>query len=168
MHRHAYSTKKLSRTSGPRRAVLRGLLDSLILYERIETTETKAKVLAPFFEKQVTYAKKQNLASYRQIMSNTINPVAAQKLNYDLVNGFKSRNGGYTRIIKTGTRLGDGAPMAIIELVLDEEYLKNQSTNTAKAEPKKANSTKSKSKKAPKNEVKTKITGVKPKKEDKK
>lgn len=165
MHRHAYSTKKLSRTTGPRRAVLRGLLDSLILYERIETTETKAKILAPYFERQVTYAKKQNLASYRQIMSNTINPLAAQKLNYDLVNGFKKRNGGYTRIIKTGIRLGDGAPMAIIELILDEDYVKKQ-TSQDSTKTKSDNNVNTKAKKVKKEEVKTKITGVKAKKKE--
>lgn len=167
MHRHAYNTKKLSRTVGPRRAVLRGLLDSLILYERIETTETKAKVLAPYFEKQVTYAKKQTLSAYRQIMSNTINPVAAQKLNYDLVNGFKTREGGYTRIVKTGNRLGDGAPMAVIELVLDEDYINNKS-KSVETKDNKEKAPKAKAKTVKKAEVKTKITGVKPKKEDKK
>ena len=124
MHRHAYASVKLSRRSGPRRALLRGLLDSLILYERVETTESKAKALAPYFERQVTRAKAQDLASYRLIMAETINPVAAQKLYFDLAKGFTSRQGGYTRIIKTGTRLGDGAPMAVIELVLDEGYQK--------------------------------------------
>lgn len=162
MHRHAYKSKKLSRTSGPRRAVLRGLLDSLILYEKIETTEVKAKELAPYFEKQVSYAKKQNLASYRKILSNTINPVAAAKLNYDLVKGFQSRSGGYTRIVKTGNRLGDGAAMAIIELVLDNQYLKQQD-EVKNIKP----TTKTKSK--PKDTaVKTKISGVKTKKAVKK
>lgn len=124
MHFHGtkLSNKKLSRKSGPRRALLRGLLDSLILYERIETTEAKARALAPYFEAQVTRAKKQTLPAYRQILAETINPVAGQKLYYDLVNGFATRQGGYTRIIKTGQRLGDGASMAVVELVLDENY----------------------------------------------
>lgn len=162
MHRHAYASRKLSRAAGPRRALLRGLLDSLILYERIETTESKAKELAPYFERQVTRAKAQTLASYRAIMAETINPVAAQKLNFDLVNGFKSRNGGYTRIIKTGTRLGDGAPMAVIELVLDDNYSSgaNDKSNETKSV------TKPKSVKPKSTEkVTTKITGVKAPKE---
>jgi large subunit ribosomal protein L17 len=134
MHYHGtkLNHKKLGRTAGPRRALLRGLLDSLILYERIETTETKAKTLAPYFEAQVTRAKKQTLASYRQILAETINPVAGQKLYYDLVNGFKTRQGGYTRIIKTGPRLGDGASMAIIELVLDSDYKPSEKTEVSK------------------------------------
>lgn len=165
MHRHAYSGTKLSRAAAPRRALLRGLLDSLILYERIETTESKAKALAPYFERQVTKAKQQTLASYRAILAETINPVAAQKLNFDLVNGFASRSGGYTRIIKTGSRLGDGAPMAVIELVLDENYKSSdqelesdkKSKSTSKNTP--AKKTIKKSKKTEK--VTTKITGSK-------
>lgn len=82
MHRHAYATRKLSRTTAARRALMRGLLDSLILYERLETTEAKAKELAPYFEKQLTRAKTQKLHAYRQILSETINPVAAQKLYF--------------------------------------------------------------------------------------
>ncbi len=152
---------------------MRGLLDSLILYERIETTEAKAKELAPYFERQVTHAKLQTLAGHRAIMAETINPIAAQKLSYDLVNGFASRQGGYTRIIKTGTRLGDGAPMAIVELVLDDKYVSAQSAKAqevteakAKAEEKKP-TTKADKKAAKKSAEKgdeavtTKITGVK-------
>jgi len=171
MHRHAYAGRKLSRAAGPRRALMRGLLDSIILYERIETTESKAKELAPYFERQVTRAKLQTLSGYRAIIAETINPVAAQKLNYDLVNGFKSRSGGYTRIIKTGSRLGDGAPMAVIELVLDDDYqsiARNDNVKKpAKASPKKANSAKKAIKKTSTEKVTTKITGVKVKKEKK-
>ena len=138
---HFHGTKsaslKLSRKAGPRRALLRGLLDSLILYERIETTETKARALAPYFEAQVTRAKKQTLHSYRQILAETINPVAGQKLYYDLVNGFKTRQGGYTRIIKTGKRLGDGASMAVVELVLDEKYVPAAKEEVATKKPSK-------------------------------
>ena len=135
MHRHSYIGKKFSRTAGPRRAMMRGLVDSLILYERIETTEIKAKELARVFDKLVTKAKKQDLHNYRQILSYTINPVAAEKLNNDLVNGFKGRDSGYTRVVKTGKRLGDGAEMAVIELILDEGYVAGG--NVKKAEPKK-------------------------------
>lgn len=121
MHRHAYNQRKLSLAAGPRRALVRGLIDSLILYERVETTEAKAKTIAPQFERLVTKAKKGDLHNYRQIMSVTLSPIAAQKLRYELADNFKSREGGYTRIIKTGVRRGDGAPMAVIELVLDQK-----------------------------------------------
>ena len=128
MHRHSYIGKKFSRTAGPRKALMRGLLDALILYERVETTEIKAKELSRNFDKLVTKAKKQDLHNYRQILSTTINPVAAEKLYTELVGGFKGRNSGYCRLIKTGQRLGDGASMVVVELALDEGY-------TAKAEP---------------------------------
>ncbi len=121
MHRHAYNQRKLSLAAGPRRALVRGLIDSLILYERVETTEAKAKTIAPQFDRLVTKAKKGDLHNYRQIMSVTLSPIAAQKLHYELADSFKSREGGYTRIIKTGVRRGDGAPMAVIELVLDDK-----------------------------------------------
>ncbi len=114
MHRHSYIGKKLSRTAGPRKALMRGLVDALILYERVETTDVKAKELARNFDKLVTKAKKQDLHNYRQILSTTINPVAAEKLYNELVNGFKGRSSGYCRLIKTGQRLGDGANMGVM------------------------------------------------------
>jgi large subunit ribosomal protein L17 len=139
MHRHAYNQRKLSLAAGPRRALVRGLIDSLILYERVETTEAKAKTIAPQFERLVTKAKKGDLHNYRQIMSVTLSPIAAQKLRYELADNFKSREGGYTRIIKTGVRRGDGAPMAVIELVLDQKATTEPSAAKAdKAETKPA------------------------------
>lgn len=126
---------------------MRGLVDSLILYERIETTEIKAKELARVFDKLVTKAKKQNLHNYRQILSYTINPVAAEKLNTELVNGFQSRNSGYTRVVKVGKRLGDGAEMAVIELILDEGYAASVANKTeSKKEVKKPEAKKAETK----------------------
>ncbi len=113
--------------------MIRGLIDSLILYERVETTEIKAKELARNFDKLVTKAKKHDLHNYRQILSTTINPVAAEKLNTELINGFKQRSSGYTRVIKTGSRLGDGASMAVVELILDKDY--SATPPEAKAKP---------------------------------
>ncbi len=148
MHRHAYQGKKLARTAAPRRALMRGLLDSLILYERIETTQTKAKELSRVFDRMVTKAKKQNLHNYRQIQAETINPVAAEKLYKDLVNGFASRDSGYTRIIKTGNRLGDGAPMAVVEIILDDSYkaAANKKSEAKSVKPAVDNKTKSEAK----------------------
>lgn len=141
MHRHSYIGKKFSRTAAPRRAMMRSLLDSLILYERIETTEIKAKELAREFDKLVTKAKKGDLHNYRQILSKTINPVAAEKLNSDLVKGLQNRNSGYTRVIKTGRRLGDGANMAVVELILDEGYNTNKLQEKTKAKSSKPTKT---------------------------
>ncbi len=126
MHRHAYKSRKLSKAAGPRRALLRGLVDSLILYERIETTEAKAREIAPLTEKLITKAKKQDLHNYRQILSSVSSPIAGQKLYYELAAGFEGREGGYTRIIKTGNRRGDNAPMAVVELVLPENFGKDK------------------------------------------
>lgn len=145
MHRHSYIGKKFSRTAGSRKALMRGLLDALILYERVETTEIKAKELARSFDRLVTKAKKQDLHNYRQILAATINPVAAEKLYTELVNGFQSRNSGYCRIVKTGQRLGDGAKMAIVELALDEGYTasaKKETKEVKKQPAQKAESTK--------------------------
>ncbi len=156
MHRHSYTGKKFSRTAGPRRAMMRGLVDSLILYERIETTEIKAKELSRIFDKLVTKAKKQDLHNYRQILSYTINPVAAEKLNNDLVKGFQGRDSGYTRVIKIGKRLGDGAEMAVIELILDEGYSASETkTSEVKKETKKPVAKKAETKaKSAKKEIK--------------
>jgi large subunit ribosomal protein L17 len=156
MHRHSYIGKKFSRTAGPRRAMMRGLVDSLILYERIETTEIKAKELSRIFDKLVTKAKKQDLHNYRQILSYTINPVAAEKLNNDLVKGFQGRDSGYTRVIKIGKRLGDGAEMAVIELILDEGYSASETkTSEVKKETKKPVAKKAEAKtKSAKKEIK--------------
>jgi large subunit ribosomal protein L17 len=152
MHRHSYIGKKLSRTAGPRKALMRGLLDALILYERVETTEIKAKELARNFDKLVTKAKKQDLHNYRQILSATINPVAAEKLYTELVKGFQGRNSGYCKLIKTGRRLGDGANMVVVELALDDGYL---------AEPKKQDKPKPEAKKANKPAAKAAVPAKK-------
>ena len=159
MHRHAYRSRKLSKAAGPRRALLRGLVDSLILYERIETTEARAREIAPITEKLITKAKKQDLHNYRQILAAVSSPVAGQKLYYELAAGFEGRDGGYTRIIKTGNRRGDNAPMAVVELVLPENF----GTDKVKAEAEKE-SAKPATKKteAKKDDKATKKPAVKP------
>lgn len=122
MHRHQYKGRKLSLKRDQRQALLRGLLDSLILYERIEITLTRAKELSSIFDKLVSKAKKGDLSSIRSVYAQTSSKVATQKLIYDLSKGFTSRNSGYTRIIKTASRSGDNSPMAVIELVFDKGY----------------------------------------------
>ncbi|MDP4038491.1 MAG: 50S ribosomal protein L17 [bacterium] len=122
MHRHSYKGRKLSLKADQRRALLRGLVNSLILYERIETTMTKAKEIAPIFDRLVTKAKKGNLTNMRAVFSFSLSKTSAQKLIYELAEGFKDRNSGYTRIIKTGNRRGDSAPMAVIELILPKDF----------------------------------------------
>jgi large subunit ribosomal protein L17 len=120
MHRHGYKGRKLQLEAGPRRALIRGQLTSLVLHEGITTTEAKAKEVAPRFERLVTYAKKATLASKRQLAAELLTENATQKMLQELAPAFASRQGGYTRIIKLGNRRGDNAPMARLALVLDD------------------------------------------------
>lgn len=122
MHAHYHTTSKLSRKNGPRKAVVKGLLESLVLYEKIETTEAKAKLIKPAFDKLVTKAKKGGLHNIRAIHAQIDSTVAANKLTQELIHGFESRNSGYTRLTPTGYRRGDAAPMVLVELVLDTDF----------------------------------------------
>lgn len=121
MHRHGYQGRKLQLDAGPRKALVRGLLTSLVMHESITTTEAKAKEIAPQFERLVTKAKKGDLHNQRQLRSVLLTEVAAQKMIYELAPAFAERNGGYTRIIKVANRRGDNAKMAVIQLVLPEK-----------------------------------------------
>ena len=109
--------RKLGRTSGHRKMLLRGQVTSLVLNGRVETTEMKAKSIKPLADKMVTLGKRGDLAARRQAAQFLLDPVAVQKLFDDIAPKMAERNGGYTRIIKTRVRRGDAAPMAIIEWV---------------------------------------------------
>jgi large subunit ribosomal protein L17 len=120
MHRHGYIGRKLQLAAGPRRALVRGQLTSLVLHEAITTTEAKAKEVAPQFERLVTYAKQGTLASGRALRRELLTENATQKMLQELKPAFDGRQGGYTRIVKLGNRRGDNAPMARLSLVLNE------------------------------------------------
>ena len=124
MHRHQYKGRKLSRKSASRKALLRGLATSLVLYERIKTTVPKAKELRPVIEKLITVAKKGDLAAIKSLNSYFYDENAVHKLVQEIAPLYKDRQGGYTRIVKTGFRAGDSAPMAIIEFVDAEKLVK--------------------------------------------
>ncbi|HPT83318.1 MAG TPA: 50S ribosomal protein L17 [Limnochordia bacterium] len=109
--------RKLGRRSGHRRALLRNQVTSLVLHGRIETTEAKAKSIKPLADKMVTLGKRGDLAARRQAAAFLLDPAAVKKLFDEVAPRYADRNGGYTRIIKTGVRRGDAAPMAIIEWV---------------------------------------------------
>ncbi|MBS4179644.1 50S ribosomal protein L17 [Lederbergia citrea] len=119
------SYRKLGRTSSQRKAMLRDLTTDLIISERIETTEARAKELRSVVEKMITLGKRGDLHARRQASSFIRNEVAnaetnqdaVQKLFADIAPRYAERQGGYTRIMKLGPRRGDGAPMVIIELV---------------------------------------------------
>lgn len=114
---------KLGRDSSARKAVLRDLVSALIQHERITTTLAKAKETQRVFDKMITIAKKgtiaarRDAASFLRDYSLESNQTLVQKLFSDLAPRFESRQGGYTRIYKLEDRLGDGAKMALIELV---------------------------------------------------
>lgn len=116
---------KLGRTSSQRKALFRDLATDLIINERIETTEAKAKELRSIVEKMITLGKRGDLHARRQAASFIRNEVAntetgeyaVQKLFNDIAKRYEERQGGYTRILKLGQRRGDGAPVVIIELV---------------------------------------------------
>jgi len=108
--------RQFSRDRNERTALFKGLMSSLILNERIKTTEEKAKAIRPSIEKAITKAIKYGEASKR-ILGGEILPDALEKLVNDVAPRFKNRPGGYTRIIKMGRRFGDDAMVAFIELV---------------------------------------------------
>lgn len=147
MHRHGYKGRKLQRAAGPRRALVRGQITSLVLHEQITTTVAKAKEIAPQFEKLVTKAKKGDLHNRRQIRQTLLTDKATAKLIEEIAPAFKDRNGGYTRIVKLGNRLGDNAPMAAV--MLTEQPQRVTDKPKAKAPAKKAAPKKPAPKKAP-------------------
>ncbi len=125
------SYRKLGRTSSQRKALLRDLSTDLIINERIQTTETRAKELRSVVEKMITLGKRGDLHARRQAAEfirrevatvtdeegNEKEVYALQKLFDDVAPRYSERQGGYTRIMKVGPRRGDGAPMVVIELV---------------------------------------------------
>ena len=115
--RHLVSGSKLGRQPAHRRATLRNLVTNLIEKERIETTILRAKACRPIAEHMITLGKRDSLHSRRQAAAFLMTPNATQKLFSDLAPRFASRAGGYTRIIRTGWRIGDGAELAIIEFI---------------------------------------------------
>ncbi len=115
--RHQKKGKTLGRKKEPRKALLRSLATSLIVYEKIKTTKAKAKLLRPFVEKIITLSKKDILSNRRLALETLYTEGSVKKLFEVLGPKFKERKGGYTRIIKVNSRTGDNAEMAIIELV---------------------------------------------------
>lgn len=115
--RHRNKGRALSRTSSHRKATLRNLATSLFRHERIETTTAKAKELRPYAERLITLARRGDLHSRRLAARSVSDRSVLGKLFDDIAPRFSARPGGYTRILKLGTRRGDAAEMALIELV---------------------------------------------------
>ncbi len=114
--RHHNQNRKFGRVRKVRVALVNSLARSLVLKEKIKTTEPKAKEVRPFVEKLITKGKKKDLASTRAIITK-IGVEATHKLIKELSKKYEGRSGGYTRITKLGKRLADGSKMAIIEFV---------------------------------------------------
>ena len=115
--RHKFGYKKLNRTSEHRKALIKNMLNSLIKYEQITTTLPKAKVLRPQADKIITLGKKDTLQNTRTLISKLQDIKSTYKVKKTLSKRYQDRKGGYTRIIKSGFRYGDKAPMAVIEFV---------------------------------------------------
>ena len=112
-----FGTRKLGKTTAQRKAMLRQLVADLLENGKIETTFYRAKEVQPVVEKMITLGKKGNLAAYRKALSFITKEDVAQKLFKEIAPKYADRNGGYTRVTRTGARRGDAAEMAIIELV---------------------------------------------------
>ena len=111
-----FGTRKLGKTSTQRKALLRQQVTDLLENGKMETTFYRAKEVQPVVEKMITLGKKGNLAAYRKAMSYVTKEDVVQKLFKEIAPKYADRNGGYTRVTRTGARRGDAAEMAIIEL----------------------------------------------------
>ena len=124
--RHRVGGRKLQRTSAHRIALFRNMSAALIKHEQITTTLAKAKELRPYVEKLITLAKKGGLSNRRLAHARLLDDAQLVKLFDTLAARYADRNGGYTRVIKTGPRASDASPMAIIELVDRDVSAKGQ------------------------------------------
>jgi large subunit ribosomal protein L17 len=134
--RHRNYGRKLSRNTSHRRALLRNLVTSLIIEERIETTVAKAKAARDLAEHMITLGKRGDLHARRQAASYLLVAGAVQKLFDDVAKRFETRNGGYTRIVPVGWRKGDGADTAVLELVGTEVLQKRAEERARRSERK--------------------------------
>jgi len=133
--RHGKSGRKLGRTSSHRLAMFRNMVTSLLEHERIYTTDAKAKELRRWADWMITLGKRGDLHARRQALQIIRDKSVVHKLFTDLAQRYQARNGGYTRTVKVGIRVGDGAPLSLIELLTGEteKKKKKKKTRTAKA-----------------------------------
>lgn len=135
--RHRNTGRKLSRNTEHRRALLRNLVTSLIIEERIETTLPKAKETRMAVEKMITLGKRGDLHARRLAAGYCMTAAAVKKLFEDVAKRFGDRNGGYTRIVRTGWRRGDGADTAVLELIGTDVLQKRAELRAKRAERRK-------------------------------
>jgi large subunit ribosomal protein L17 len=136
--RHNNSGRRLGRNSSHRKAMMRNMVTSLFDAERITTTDSRAKELRKLAERLITLGKRGDLHARRQAAEVIMDRKVVTKLFERIAPRFATRPGGYTRILKLGSRLGDNAPQSIIELVEEEFTPKVKAAKPKKAAPKKA------------------------------
>ncbi len=128
---HGRAKRRFNRTAEHRRAMFANMCQALIKHEQIVTTLPKAKDLRPVVEKLVTLGKRGDLHARRQAISQMKDAVLVKKLFEVLAPRYKTRNGGYTRVLKAGFRYGDNAPMAVIEFVDRDESARGKDSGPA-------------------------------------
>ena len=136
--RHIKRGRQLGRDTDHRRALFRNLVTSLFEHERIETTAAKAKEIRGIADRMITLGKEGNLAARRRATSYLMNPETVSKLFSEIAPRFNQRQGGYTRLIRTRVRIGDGAEMAVVELVVQGQLNKPKKTEKIKEAPEKS------------------------------
>jgi large subunit ribosomal protein L17 len=135
--RHRNAGFKLGRNTSHRRAMLRNLVTSIILMDRVETTITKCKATRPLVEKMITLGKRGDVHARRQAAAYLMTPEAVDRLFAVVAPRYGARNGGYLRIVRSGPRKGDAAEMAYIELLGAEHELNEKAQKRAEARTKK-------------------------------
>jgi large subunit ribosomal protein L17 len=135
--RHRNAGFKLGRNTSHRRAMLRNLVTSIILMDRVETTITKCKATRPLVEKMITLGKRGDVHARRQAAAYLMTPEAVDRLFATVAPRYGARNGGYLRIVRSGPRKGDAAEMAYIELLGAEHELNEKAQKRAEARTKK-------------------------------
>lgn len=152
MKKHIFG-RKLKRDINERKALFKGLMSSLVLHEKIETTESKAKAIKGEVDKLVTNAKKDSILA-KKLLSDKLSPEALEKMIKDIAPRFNKRQGGYTKMVRLGKRFGDDATMVLLEWVESRPVLeKTEETKEVKKQTKKPVE---KAKKAVKTKVKMK------------
>jgi large subunit ribosomal protein L17 len=149
--RHRIAGRKLGRTSGHRLAMLRNLVTSLLEHEKLKTTDAKAKELRPLAEKIISLGKRGDLHARRQVAAVVRNAAVVRKIFDTLSPRFQSRMGGYVRIVKTGYRPGDGAPVSIVELVGESKEVKGKGKSRRERDSRKKKTDLKKPEEVPKN-----------------
>ena len=129
--RHKIAHRKLNRTQEHRKALIKNMLNALIKHEQIQTTLPKAKELKVAVDKIITLGKKNTLASKKILISRLQDQEIVKKVTTTLLKRYEKRNGGYSRVIRSGYRYGDNAPKAFIELVDKDFNAKGQDSGTS-------------------------------------